>query len=201
MRWIFPGNRRRCMPLTAPNLAKKVLPNNCLLARRLTERGVRFVQLFHRGWDSHGAEAKEALNLGFIQRCQEVDQPIAALLSDLKARGLLEETLVIWGSEFGRTPMQENRGGRESKYIGRDHNPGAFTIWLAGGGFKPGFTYGATDAMGYEVVENPVEVRDLHATILHQLGFDHRRLTYPFQGLNQKITGVNPAKVIHEVIA
>jgi len=141
------------------------------------------------------------LNLGFIQRCQEVDQPIAALLSDLKARGLLEETLVIWGSEFGRTPMQENRGGRESKYIGRDHNPGAFTIWLAGGGFKPGFTYGATDAMGYEVVENPVEVRDLHATILHQLGFDHRRLTYPFQGLNQKITGVNPAKVIHEVIA
>ena len=174
--------------------------NNCLLARRLSERGVRFVQLFHRGWDSHGTEAKEALNLGFNLRCREVDQPIAALLADLKARGLLDETLVVWGGEFGRTPMQENRGGVDSKYIGRDHHPGAFTIWVAGGGFKPGFTYGETDAMGYEVAENPVEVRDLHATLLHQLGFDYHKLAYPFQGLDQKITGVDPTKVIHDVI-
>lgn len=175
--------------------------NNCLLARRLAERDVRFIQLYHWGWDSHGSNASDALNLGFIDRCREVDQPIAALLADLKSSGLYEDTLVVWGGEFGRTPMQENRGGRtESPFIGRDHHPGAFTIWMAGGGVKPGH-YGVTDSVGYDIVENPVEVRDLHATIMQQLGFDHRKITYNFQGLDQKITGVQPAKVIREVLS
>jgi hypothetical protein len=175
--------------------------NNCLVARRLAERGVRFIQLYHWGWDSHGADAKEALNLGFNDRCREVDQPIAALLSDLKSRGLLEDTLVVWGGEFGRTPMRENRGGQEMKYVGRDHNPGAFTIWLAGGGVKPGISYGETDDMGYEIVKDPVEIRDLHATMLYLLGFDHHKLNYRFQGLEQKLTSVKPARVVGELLA
>jgi hypothetical protein len=174
--------------------------NNCLLARRLAERDVRFIQLYHWGWDSHGASRSEALNLGFTDRCKEVDQPIGALLDDLKARGLLEDTLVVWGGEFGRTPMRENRGGQEMEFVGRDHHPGAFTIWIAGAGIKPG-SYGATDPVGYEITENPVEIRDLHATILHQLGFDHRTLNYPFQGLDQKLTGVKPARVIEEILS
>ena len=175
--------------------------NNCLVARRLAERGVRFIQLYHWGWDSHGATAKEALNLGFTDRCREVDQPMAALLSDLKRRGMLEDTLVVWGGEFGRTSMRENRNGAVMQFVGRDHNPGAFTIWLAGGGIKPGITHGETDAMGYEIVKDPVEFRDLHATILYAMGFDHRRLNYSFQGLDQKLTGVKPARVISEVLA
>ncbi len=175
--------------------------NNCLVARRLAERGVRFIQLYHWGWDSHGADAKEALNLGFNDRCREVDQPTAALLADLKSRGLLEDTLVIWGGEFGRTPMRENRGGQEMKYVGRDHNPGAFTIWLAGGGVRPGISHGETDDMGYEIVRDPVEVRDLHATMLYLLGFDHHRLNYRFQGLEQKLTSVKPARVVAEILA
>ena len=174
--------------------------NNCLVARRLAERGVRFIQLYHWGWDSHGADAKEAFNLGFNDRCREVDKPTAALLSDLKSRGLLEDTLVIWGGEFGRTPMRENRGGQEMKYVGRDHNPGAFTIWLAGGGIKPGISYGQTDDMGYEIVQNPVEIRDLHATMLYLLGFDHHKLNYRFQGLEQKLTSVKPARVVAEIL-
>lgn len=175
--------------------------NNCLLARRLAERGVRFIQLYHWGWDSHGADPKEALNLGFADRCREVDQPTAALLSDLKERGMLEDSLLVWGGEFGRTPMRENRNGQEMKYVGRDHNPGAFTIWMAGGGVKAGFAHGQTDEMGYEIVKDPVEVRDLHATMLYLLGFDHRKLTYPFQGLEQKVTSVKPARVVGEVLA
>jgi hypothetical protein len=174
---------------------------NCLVARRLAERGVRFIQLYHWGWDSHGADAKEALNIGFVDRCREVDQPTAALLADLKERGLLEDTLVVWGGEFGRTPMRENRNGQEMKYIGRDHNPGAFTIWLAGGGVKHGITYGQTDEMGYEIVRDPVEIRDLHASMLYMLGFDHHKLTYSFQGLEQKLTSVKPARVIGEILA
>jgi hypothetical protein len=174
--------------------------NNCLLARRLAERDVRFIQLYHWGWDSHGASRTEALNLGFTERCKEVDQPIGALLDDLKARGLFEDTLVVWGGEFGRTPMRENRGGQEMEFVGRDHHPGAFTIWLAGAGIKPG-SYGATDPVGYEIIENPVEIRDLHATMLHQLGFDHRALNYPYQGLEQKLTGVKPARVITEILS
>jgi uncharacterized protein (DUF1501 family) len=175
--------------------------NNCLVARRLAERGVRFVQLYHWGWDSHGSQASEALNIGFADRCREVDQPIAALISDLKSRGMLEDTLLVWGGEFGRTPMRENRGGTEMKFVGRDHNPSAFTIWMAGGGVKPGMSYGETDDMGYEITKNPVELRDLHATMLYLLGFDHRKLNYPYQGLDQKLTGVKSARVVAEVLA
>jgi len=182
-------------------LGESSFANNCLVARRLAERGVRFIQLYHWGWDSHGSSAKESLNIGFIERCREVDQPIAALLSDLKNRGMLEDTLIVWGGEFGRTSMRENRSGQTMKFIGRDHNPGAFTIWLAGGGVKSGMALGQTDALGYEIVKDPVEIRDLHATILYALGFDHRKLNYPFQGLDQKLTGVKPARVVAEVLA
>ena len=175
--------------------------NNCLVARRLAERGVRFIQLYHWGWDSHGSNAADSLNVGFVKRCLEVDQPIAALLSELKDRGMLEDTLLVWGGEFGRTSMRENRSGQVTKFTGRDHNPGAFTIWLAGGGVKPGITHGETDELGYEVAKDPVEIRDLHATILYLLGFDHHKLNYPFQGLNQKLTGVKPSRVVAEVLA
>lgn len=176
--------------------------NNCLVARRLAERGVRFIQLYHYGWDSHGVNADQDLKGGFVERCREIDQPIAALLSDLEARGLLEDTLVVWGGEFGRTPMQEKRvSGSDSPYVGRDHNPSAFTIWMAGGGVKAGHHYGETDEMGYEVVRDPVEVRDLHATMLYLLGFDHHRLIFPFQGLDHKVTGVLPARVVADVLA
>lgn len=180
---------------------KESFANNCVLARRLAERGVRYVQLFHWGWDSHGSNKREALNVGFKQRCQEIDQPIAALLTDLEQRGLLDETLVVFAGEFGRTPMRENRGGREMAFYGRDHNPNAFTIWLAGGGVKQGFSYGETDPIGYFVTKDAVQVRDLNATLWRLLGIDHQRLTYPHQGLNQKHTGVKPAKVIQDIIA
>jgi uncharacterized protein (DUF1501 family) len=175
--------------------------NNCLVARRLAERGVRFIQLYHWGWDSHGVDPKEALNAGFMDRCRETDRPIGALLSDLEQRGMLEDTLVVWGGEFGRTSMQENRGGTVNPYVGRDHNPNAFTIWMAGGGIKRGTSYGETDTMGYEVVKDPVEIRDLHATMLYVLGFDYRKLNYSFQGLDQKLTSVKPARVVAEVLA
>ncbi len=177
--------------------------NNCLLARRLAERGVRYIQLFHWGWDSHGTSASEALNEGFTDRCKEVDQPMTALLKDLKQRGLLEETLVVWGGEFGRTPMQENRGGTEMKFIGRDHNPGAFTIWMAGGGVKPGVSYGETDPIGYEAVNDKVSVHDLHATMLQLLGFDHEKLTYPAQGVPQRLTNITKpgSKVVKGILA
>jgi len=180
---------------------KESFANNCLLARRLVERGVRYVQLFDWGWDSHGSSASEALNAGFRKKCLQADKPMAALLSDLKQRGLLEDTLVVWSGEFGRTPMRENRRGRTMKLMGRDHNPGAFTSWMAGAGVKPGMTYGATDEVGYAAAENPVPLRDFHATLLHMMGFDHKRLTYPFQGLNQRLTGVKEAKVIRELLA
>ena len=175
--------------------------NNCLLARRLAERGVRFIQLYHWGWDSHGVSDQTNLKSGFAEMCRDVDRPMAALLADLKERGLLDETLVVWGGEFGRTPMRENRNGQEMKFIGRDHHPGAFTIWMAGGGAKPGVSHGQTDDVGYDIVKDPVEVRDLQATILRLLGFDHQKLSVPLQGLDQKITGVKPTRVIREIIA
>jgi hypothetical protein len=175
--------------------------NNCLLARRLIERGVRYVQLFDWGWDSHGASKEEALNVGFRDKCQQVDRATAALLTDLEQRGLLEDTLVIWGGEFGRTPMRENRGGREMAFIGRDHQPDAFTMWLAGGGVKPGFSYGETDPIGMRPVSGAVHVRDFHATLLHLLGLDHERLTHFSRGLDEKLTGVKPARVVHEIVA
>ena len=126
---------------------------------------------------------------------------MAALIRDLKQRGMLEDTLVVWGSEFGRTPMRENRNGVEMKYTGRDHNPGSFTWWMAGAGVKPGMTYGETDEMGYQVAENPVWMRDFHATLLRMMGMDNHKLIYPFQGLNQRLTGVKPARVVNEIIA
>lgn len=175
--------------------------NNCLLARRLIERGVRYVQLFDWGWDSHGATKEEALNIGFQQKCRDVDQASAALLTDLEQRGLLDETLVIWGGEFGRTPMRENRGGREMPYIGRDHQPDAFTIWMAGGGVKPGFSFGETDPIGLRPIADDVHVRDFQATLLHLLGLDHTQLTFPFRGLDEKLTGVKPARVVTEILA
>ena len=180
---------------------KASFANNCLVARRLAERGVRFIQLYHWGWDSHGSQPSEALNLGFKDRCQEIDQPIAALLQDLKSRGMLDDTLVVWGGEFGRTAMRENRDGQQMKFVGRDHHPSAFTIWMAGGGAKAGMSYGETDDMGYDIVKDPVEVRDLHATLLYLLGFDHRKLNYPYQGLDQKLTSVKPAHVVAELLA
>ena len=165
--------------------------NNCLLARRLVERGVRFVQLYHRGWDSHGSNEFESLDGGFLRRCQEVDQAMTALVRDLKQRGLLDQTLVVWGGEFGRTPMQENRGGTTNPFFGRDHHGEAFTMWLAGGGVKPGFTYGKTDDIGYFPVEGRVHVHDLQATLLRQMGLDHERLTYRFQGRDFRLTDVH----------
>jgi hypothetical protein len=182
---------------------KESFANNCLLARRLAERGVRYIQLFHWGWDSHGASASEALNRGFSDRCKEVDQPMTALIKDLKQRGMLEDTLVVWGGEFGRTPMQENRGGQEMAFTGRDHNPGAFTIWMAGGGVKPGVSYGETDPIGYEAFKDKVSVHDLHATMLQLLGFDHERFTYPFQGANQRLSNITKpgTKVVKGILA
>ncbi|QDT70277.1 hypothetical protein MalM25_32230 [Planctomycetes bacterium MalM25] len=180
---------------------KQSYANNCLLARRLAERDVRFIQLFDWGWDSHGSSKGEALNEGFKDKCRQTDRPTAALLDDLRQRGLLDDTLVVWGGEFGRTPMRENRGGKEMAFVGRDHNPNAFTIWMAGAGTKGGMSYGQTDEMGYAAAENPVHLRDLHATLLRLLGYDHSKLSVPFQGLNQKLTGVKPARVIEEILA
>lgn len=168
---------------------------NCLLARRLVERGVRFIQLYHTNWDHHGGPA-ENLDQHLPAICGEIDKPCAALIRDLKQRGLLEDTIVVWGGEFGRTPMGE---ARES--TGRNHHIDAFTMWMAGGGFKPGFVYGQTDELGFGVVENPVHVHDLHATLLHQLGLDHERLTVRFQGLDFKLTGVEKAKVVRDLLA
>jgi arylsulfatase A-like enzyme len=174
--------------------------NNCLLARRLVERGVRFVQLFHWGWDSHGSGKDTALNLGFKDRCKEVDQPMTALLKDLKRRGLLDETLVIWGGEFGRTPMLENRTGNNNPYTGRDHHSEAFTMWMAGGGVKKGFSYGETDDIGYYGTKEKMHVHDLQATILNQLGFDHEKLTYRFQGRDFRLTNVH-GHVAEDILA
>ena len=162
--------------------------NNCLLARRLIERGVRFVQLYHRGWDNHGTSAHDDIVNRLPQLCRETDQAAAALVKDLKQRGLLDSTLVVWGGEFGRTPMNEERN--RSKFLGRDHHPRAFCLWLAGGGIKPGITIGRTDELGYNPVEDPVEVHDLHATILYLMGIDHTKLTFKFQGRDFRLTDV-----------
>ncbi len=178
---------------------KTSFANNCLLARRLAERNVRYIQLFHWGWDAHGASESEALNGGFVRRCQETDRPVAALLKDLKQRGLLEETLVVWGGEFGRTPMMENRGGKENPFVGRDHHTDAFTIWMAGGGIKPGITYGETDEFGYNALNGKVHIHDLQATILHTLGLDHEKLTYHFQGRDFRLTDVH-GKVVKDIL-
>jgi hypothetical protein len=176
---------------------QKSFANNCLLARRLVENGVRFVQLYHWGWDQHGNDQSNDLRYGLVQRCQETDQPVAALIKDLKRRGLLDSTLIIWGGEFGRTPMNEERGG--SKWLGRDHHQHAFTVWMAGGGVRAGLTLGATDELGYHVVEEPVHIHDFQATILHLLGLNHEKLTYRFQGRDYRLTDVH-GKVVEKVL-
>ncbi len=164
--------------------------NNCLLARRLVERGTRFVQLFDQGWDHHGSVFSSLRN-----KCKQVDQPTAALLSDLKERGLLDETLVVWGSEFGRTPLLQSDRAK----AGRDHHKDAYCVWMAGGGVKGGATIGATDELGYFPVEDAVHVNDFHATLLHLLGLDHRRLTYKFQGRQYRLTDVG-GEVVQKAI-
>ena len=164
------------------------LANNLLMARRMVERGVRFVQIRDGGWDHHSNLFKE-----LPKKCKELDRPLAALVRDLEERGLLEETLIIWTGEFGRTPMLQ--GGN-----GRDHHKEAFTVWMAGGGLKPGLTYGSTDDLGFKVVQNPVHVHDLHATILHLLGIDHERLVYPFGGLNQRLTDLH-GRVVTDLLS
>ena len=167
---------------------------NCLLARRLVERGSRFVQLYHTNWDSHGGPG-ENLNKDFEKVCKDVDQASAALVLDLKERGMLEDTLVIWGGEFGRTPMGENR-----KTVGRDHHIDAFTMWMAGAGLKKGYIHGQSDELGFGVVDGKVHVHDLHATLLHLLGFDHEQLTYRFQGRDFRLTDVH-GKIVKEILA
>ncbi len=171
--------------------------NNCLLARRLVERGVRFVQLFHADWDTHSN-----IEQNLPARCREVDPPRAALVKHLKQRGLLDETLVVWGGEFGRTPMLQGTDADDNPAAkpGRDHHKDAFCIWLAGGGVKPGFTYGRTDDLGYHIVEDPMHVNDFHATLLHLLGLDHERLTFKFQGRQYRLTDV-AGKVATKLLA
>lgn len=168
---------------------------NCLLARRMVERGVRFINIIYASWDHHSNIPKE---LPYNARC--VDQPIAALISDLKQRGLLDSTMVVWGSEFGRTPLGENRSGKREVGTGRDHHPHSFSMLMAGGGLKKGMTYGATDEIGWHTTENPVHVNDLHATMLHQFGLDHLKLTYRFQGRDFRLTDVG-GRVIRDWIA
>ncbi|MEZ0326073.1 MAG: DUF1501 domain-containing protein [Fimbriimonas sp.] len=177
---------------------KKAFSNNCLLARRLVERGVRFVQLYHRGWDQHGDSEGNDIKHALVDRCRDIDKPAAALIKDLKQRGLLDETLVVWGGEFGRTPMIEGRNG--SPYPGRDHHGKAFTMWMAGGGIKGGMSYGQTDELGYRIAEDPMSVHDLHATILHLMGIDHTRLTHKHMGRNFRLTDVF-GEVAHKIIA
>lgn len=166
---------------------------NCLLARRMAERGVRFIQLFHRGWDQHGN-----LPSGLRKQARNVDQPSTALVRDLKVRGMLDETLVVWGGEFGRTIY--NQGKLTKDNYGRDHHGRCFTTWLAGGGIRGGMDYGKTDEYSYNIVQNPVHINDLNATILDRLGIDHRKLTYRFQGLEQRLTGVEEAHVVGDIL-
>jgi len=179
---------------------KESFANNCLLARKLVEEGVRFVQLFDWGWDSHGTNHDTAVDLGLRNKCKEIDRPIAALILDLKQRGLLDETLIVWGGEFGRTPMQENRGNKEMGYKGRDHHGDAFTMWMAGGGIKKGASHGKTDDIGFSGIEGQVSVHDVHATIMHLLGFDHEQFTFEFQGRHFRLTDVE-GEVIKEILA
>ncbi len=186
---------RETLDLYGCDPAKPSFARACLLARRMIERGVRYVSIFHEGWDAHSdVEGNVRGN------CQTTDQASAALVADLSRRGLLDDTLVIWGGEFGRTPMVESNPALGRK-LGRDHHPQAFTMWLAGGGIKPGVSLGKTDDFGFHPVEKPVHVQDVHATILHSLGFDHERLTFNRQGLDFRLSGVEPRQVIRELLA
>ncbi|MEL6898770.1 MAG: DUF1501 domain-containing protein, partial [Planctomycetota bacterium] len=167
---------------------------NCLLARRMAESGVRYIQLFHRGWDQHGS-----LPSKLRQQCGDIDQPAAALVQDLKQRGMLEDTLVVWGGEFGRTIYSQGKLTPDNH--GRDHHGRCFTTWVAGGGVKAGFEFGKTCDHSYNIVQDPVHIRDMNATLLNQLGIDHNRLVFRHQGLDQKLTGVEPARVVKEILA
>jgi uncharacterized protein (DUF1501 family) len=167
--------------------------HSALLARRLVERGVRVIQLLHRGWDQHGDLPRQIGN-----QCRLTDQPIAALVKDLKRRGLLDSTLVVWGGEFGRTVYSQ--GGLSRENYGRDHHPRNFCMWMAGGGVRGGITFGQTDDFSYNITENPVNINDINATILHCMGVDHERFTYKFQGLDQRLTGVEPQRVVAEIL-
>jgi hypothetical protein len=174
--------------------------NNCLLARRLVERGVRYVQLFDWGWDTHGTSPGDDIVNALPKKCKEIDRPIAALVRDLKQRGMLDETLVIWGGEFGRTAMNEARNG--SKYLGRDHHPHCFTIWMAGGGTKRGIVFGETDELGYFITRDKMTVHDLQATVLHRMGIDPYAFSFRYQGLNQRLIGpTDEPRIRHELLA
>ena len=188
------GETKETLELYGAEPGKHSFANNCLLARRLVERGVRFIQLYHTDWDHHGNAGTE-LGKSLDDRCREVDQGAAALVKDLKRRGLLEDTIVVWGGEFGRTPQGEPRD-----MMGRDHHVEAFTMWMTGGGIKTGQTIGATDDLGYYVIDDKVHVHDLHATLLHLLGIDHLKLTYKFQGRNYRLTDVH-GKLVSKLLA
>ena len=189
------GEPKDILEMYGPEVSKPgSYARNCLLARRMAERDVRFVQLFHRGWDHH-----TNLPANMRGQCRDIDQPTAALLTDLKTRGLLKDTLVVFAGEFGRTVFGQGNIARDN--YGRDHHPRCFSGWFAGGGVKGGMHYGRTDDFSYNVVEDPVNVRDLHATMLHLLGVDHHRLTFPFQGLDQRLTGVEKSCVVEEIIS
>ena len=189
------NERESTLALYGPDVKKPgTYAYNCLMARRMAERGVRFIQLYHRGWDHHGSVVKD-----LPLQCQDVDQAQAGLLQDLRQRGLLEDTLVVWGGEFGRTVYCQ--GNLTPTQYGRDHHPRCFSMWLAGGGIQPGISYGSTDDFSYNVLTNPVTVHDLHATMLHCMGIDHARLTFKSQGLEQKLTGVEPSRVVKEILA
>ena len=178
--------------------------NNCLLARRLVEKGVRFVQIYDWGWDHHGSSPGESVDETLPIKCRQTDRAVAALIKDLKQRGMFDSTLVVWGGEFGRTPMLQNNVRTEMKkgFIGRDHHPSAFTMWMAGGGIKGGLAYGATDDIGYYGVEDKVSIRDLQVTILHLLGLDPYKFNYPFQGLNNRLIGpTDEGKVLTRILA
>ena len=189
------GESKATLDLYGCDPAKPSFARSCLLARRMVERGVRFINIYNEGWDAHSNVEGNVRN-----NCKTTDQASAALVMDLKQRGLLDDTLVIWGGEFGRTPMVESNAAL-GRSLGRDHHPQAFSMWLAGGGIRGGESYGQTDELGFHIVENPVHVRDLQATILHQLGLDHERLSVRFQGLDLRLTGVEPCQVVKGILA
>ena len=188
------GESKSTMESYGPDVEKPgTFAYNCLLARRLSERGVRFVQIFHRGWDQHANLPKDLAN-----QCRDIDQPAVALINDLKERGLLDETLVVWGGEFGRTIYCQ--GALTKDNYGRDHHPRCYTMWMAGGGIKPGVVHGETDEFSYNVVKDPVHIRDINATILNRLGIDHDRFVYKHMGLNQRLTGVEEARPVKSLL-
>lgn len=189
------GETQKTLEMYGVQADEPSFARNCLLARRFVERGVRFVQLFHTDWDDHGGDPQTNIETGLQQRCQEVDRPCAALIKDLKERGLLDETLVVWGGEFGRTPQAQY-----TEPAGRDHHIDAFTVWLAGGGIRGGQTVGQTDDLGFHAVEDPIHVNDLHATIMYLLGLDHEKLTYRFQGREFRLTDVG-GKIVKKLLA